>query len=140
MVVDIDFDFNELLISGKSRIPKSGKLFITKLGDLVQIMRLRNGLKTFARGQAENKYLDTFLFDATHARRLSVSAIKIQQDQLLQPNLNMEQIAAVEGAINCLDLFLIQGPPGTGKTTVIAEICYQNAIRNKKTLDRKSVV
>ena len=134
LVVNLDFDYDELLVSGKSRIPQSGRLFLTKLGDLVQIMRLRNGLKTFARGQAENQFLDTFMFDATQARGLSAPAAKLQQDQLLQANLNNEQIAAVEGAINCSDLFLVQGPPGTGKTTVIAEICYQNAIRNKKTL------
>lgn len=134
VVVHLDLDYNELLVSGKSRIPQSGKLFLTKLGDLVQIMRLRNGLKTFARGQAENPFLDTFMFDANQARGLSVPTEKLRQDQLLQANLNNEQIAAVEGAINSSDLFLIQGPPGTGKTTVIAEICYQNAIRNKKTL------
>ena len=134
VTVNLDFDYNELLVSGKSSIPQSGKLFLTKLGDLVQIMRLRNGLKAFARGQAENKFLDTFMFDATYARGLSQPANKIQQEQLLQANLNSEQIAAVEGVINSTDLFLIQGPPGTGKTTVIAEICYQNAIRNQKTL------
>ncbi|BDI15974.1 hypothetical protein ANSO36C_17760 [Nostoc cf. commune SO-36] len=32
------------------------------------------------------------------------------------------------------DLVLIQGPPGTGKTTVIAEICYQVALRGGRTL------
>ena len=62
---------------------------------------------------------------------LSQPANKIQQEQLLQTNLNSEQIAAVEGVINSTDLFLIQGVR-TGKTTVIAEICYQNAIRNQK--------
>ncbi len=29
---------------------------------------------------------------------------------------------------------MIQGPPGTGKTTVIAEICYQIALRGGRTL------
>lgn len=48
--------------------------------------------------------------------------------------MNPEQISAVEGALNAEDLYLIQGPPGTGKTTVIAEICYQNAVRGLKTL------
>lgn len=134
VTVNLDFDYNELLVSGKSSIPQSGKLFLTKLGDLVQIMRLRNGLKAFARGQSENKFLDTFMFDATYARGLSMPTKKVQQEQLLQANLNSEQISAVEGVINSTDLFLIQGPPGTGKTTVIAEICYQNAVRNKKTL------
>ncbi len=38
-------------------------------------------------------------------------------------DLNPEQIAALELAINTPDIALIQGPPGTGKTTVIKAIC-----------------
>lgn len=134
LVVDFDFDFWEVWTSGNAVIPPSGELFVTKLGDLVQIRRLRNGLKTFARGQAVNPYLDVFMFDSTKARDLGNKSTKLSEEDLLQKNLNREQIIAVEGVINSKDLFLIQGPPGTGKTTVIAEICYQNAIRNKKTL------
>ena len=37
-------------------------------------------------------------------------------------DLNPEQIAALEMAINTPDIALIQGPPGTGKTTVIKAI------------------
>src|SRR5699024_5287766 len=36
--------------------------------------------------------------------------------------------------MNAHDLYVIQGPPGTGKTTVISEICYQNAKAGLKTL------
>ena len=32
------------------------------------------------------------------------------------------------------DLYVIQGPPGTGKTTVISEICQQNAKAGLRTL------
>lgn len=134
LLVDLDFDFREILRSGKGQIPNSAKLFISKIGDIVQIRRLRNGLKTLARGQAENPNLEVFLFDAMKAKGFKAPAIKLSKEQLLQSSLNKEQILAVEGALNSQDLFLIQGPPGTGKTTVIAEICYQNAIRNKKTL------
>ena len=38
-------------------------------------------------------------------------------------DLNPEQIAALNIAINTPDIALIQGPPGTGKTTVIKAIC-----------------
>lgn len=53
----------------------------------------------------------------------------------LDRTLNDKQREAVRMAIATnTGVSLIQGPPGTGKTTVIAEICYQNAIRGKKTL------
>ena len=47
---------------------------------------------------------------------------------------NPDQVAAVETVLSAPDMILIQGPPGTGKTTVIAEICYQIALRGGRTL------
>ena len=132
--VNMDFDFMEMLDDGRVEIPQKAKLFISKWGDLVQIGRLRYGLQTFARGQAANPYLDVFLFDSSKARLPAINGETLYTENLLQPSLNPEQKRAVEGVINSDDLYLIQGPPGTGKTTVIAEICYQNAIRGKKTL------
>ncbi len=112
---------------------KTGLLHITKHGDLVQIKRLRRGLQRFARGQAVNPYLDLFMFNAKKAR-IAKKPVYLSEDRLLLKRLNVEQKAAVEGALAAEDLFLIQGPPGTGKTTAIAEICYQNALEGKKTL------
>lgn len=132
--IDLDFDFREMLDAGTAKIPHRAKLFVSKWGDLVQISRLRYGLQTFARGQAANPYLDVFLFDASKARLPAPNAEELHTGNLLQPSLNPEQKRAVEGVINADDMYLIQGPPGTGKTTVIAEICYQNAIRGQKTL------
>ncbi len=134
LLVDLDFDFREMWISEKAEIPHKAKLFISKWGDIVQINRLRYGLGVFARGQAANPYLDVFLFDSSKARYPRDPGETLHTGDLLQPNLNPEQKKAVEGVINSDDLYLIQGPPGTGKTTVIAEICYQNAIRGQKTL------
>lgn len=134
LVVDLDFEFNDLLLDDKTNIPNSSRLFISKYGDLVQLKRLRNGLKSFSRGQAMNPYLDVFMFDSSKARLVNMEKERLTGDDLLQNRLNNEQIEAVEGVLNSHDMFLIQGPPGTGKTTVIAEICYQNAIRGKKTL------
>lgn len=133
MTVELSADFFELYQSGKVTIPQSALLFITKLGDLVQIARLRNGLNALSRGQTANRNLENFLFDSSKARNKH-EIVTLIKENLLQPYLNPLQIKAIEGAIQAQDLYLIQGPPGTGKTTVIAEICYQLALRNQKTL------
>lgn len=134
LTVALDYDFYEALLENRSSLPKEGKLFISKFGELVQILRMRNGLISFSRGQALNPRLDSFIFDASKVKPFIGVPEIINREDLLQTNLNDAQKKAVEGALNSTDLYLIQGPPGTGKTTVISEICYQNAIRNKKTL------
>lgn len=134
LTVALDYDFYEALLEKRSSLPKEGKLFISKFGELVQILRMRNGLISFSRGQALNPRLDSFIFDASKVKPFIGVPEIINREDLLQTNLNDAQKKAVEGALNSTDLYLIQGPPGTGKTTVISEICYQNAIRNKKTL------
>lgn len=48
---------------------------------------------------------------------------KLRRNFSKAKDLNQEQIAALELAINTPDIALIQGPPGTGKTTVIKAIC-----------------
>ncbi len=131
----LDEDIAERLERGRLKLPKSAVLRYKAGGDLAQIKRLKFGLESLERGRCENQRLGDFLFDANRARPQDHGKIdKVSRDQLLQPSLNDSQLAAVEGAINAPDLYLIQGPPGTGKTTVIAEICYQNAIRKRRTL------
>ncbi len=113
--------------------PRNGVLHITKHGDLVQIKRMRSGLKRFSNGRALNPYLDLFMFNSAKAR-VPNKFIDLSDEKLLMKNMNEEQRKAVCGALSSEDMFLIQGPPGTGKTTAIAEICYQNALMGKKTL------
>lgn len=96
--------------------------------------RMKSGLDKLCSGCAVNKKLPEFIFDPGKANRTVGEGIILSDYELLAKNMNPEQIRAVEGALNAEDLYLIQGPPGTGKTTVIAEICYQNAIRGLKTL------
>lgn len=95
---------------------------------------MKTGLDKLCRGEAVNKRLTEFLFDPSRANMERGDNISLQPEDLLMKNMNIEQLSAVEGALNAEDLYLIQGPPGTGKTTVIAEICYQNAVRGLKTL------
>ncbi|MGN0620848.1 MAG: AAA domain-containing protein [Porcipelethomonas sp.] len=96
--------------------------------------RMKSGLDMLCSGEAVNKRLPEFIFSPENANRAPGDNVVLSADDLLSKNMNPEQIAAVEGVMNAEDLYLIQGPPGTGKTTVIAEICYQNAVRGLKTL------
>lgn len=96
--------------------------------------RMKSGLDKLCRGESINRCLSDFLFDPSKANRNVGDNITLTEDDLLTKTMNPEQISAVEGVLNAEDLYLIQGPPGTGKTTVIAEICYQNAVRGLKTL------
>ncbi len=96
--------------------------------------RMKMGLDKLCKGEAVNKRLPEFLFEPIKANRTVGENIVLDNEKLLSKNMNLEQITAVESALNAEDLYLIQGPPGTGKTTVIAEICYQNAIRGLRTL------
>jgi superfamily I DNA and/or RNA helicase len=131
--IELDVDYQEKSQQGKLDIPQHGILYFSKLGDLAQAKRLREGLKRLQYGKAVNPHLEEFLFDACSAQ-LPQAQFKLEPEKFLLKSLNESQKRAVEGSLVADDLYLIQGPPGTGKTTVIAEICYQNAIKGKKTL------
>ena len=49
--------------------------------------------------------------------------------QKLKKFLNDKQLEAVAKAVSAPDIAIIQGPPGTGKTTVIAEIIWQQILK-----------
>lgn len=98
--------------------------------ELSQVRRLRKGFKDLQHGLAANPNLEKVLFE----ERPVVKITNQKQSLQFHSRLNDYQREAVEGAMNAHDLYVIQGPPGTGKTTVIAEICYQNAKAGLKTL------
>ncbi|MBX0315256.1 DEAD/DEAH box helicase [Planococcus glaciei] len=97
---------------------------------LSQIRRLRQGFTNLEKGHAVNPNLDRLLFE----EKPPVKSVNPIGKLPFHNRLNEFQQRAVTGAVAAEDLYVIQGPPGTGKTTVIAEICLQNARKGLKTL------
>ncbi len=131
-VIDVELDRNlqEQAREGKWKVPVGGKLAFDNVAEMAQINRLKEGFKRLENGWAVNPNLEKLLFEDRPLIRKS----KVPSGLEFKQNLNDFQRQAVEGAIGAQDLYVIQGPPGTGKTTVITEICYQNAKMGLKTL------
>lgn len=131
-VIDVELDRNlqEQAREGKWKVPVGGKLAFDNVAEMAQINRLKEGFKRLENGWAVNPNLEKLLFEDRPLIRKS----KIPTGLEFKQNLNDFQRQAVEGAMGAQDLYVIQGPPGTGKTTVITEICYQNAKMGLKTL------
>ncbi|PFB69332.1 AAA domain-containing protein [Bacillus cereus] len=132
--IELDEDYVEYARQNKWSPVSSGQVHISNYGELAQARRLRNGFRDLQNGLAQNPNLENLLFDEDPVRNTTGNVHHFEFNEAIQENLNKYQIEAVKGALAAEDIYLIQGPPGTGKTTVIAEICYQNAERGLKTL------
>ncbi|MHC0039424.1 DEAD/DEAH box helicase [Pseudoneobacillus sp. C159] len=97
---------------------------------LSQVKRLRQGFKQLENGLAANPELERLLFE----NKPPVKSVETRATLQFHNRLNEYQREAVIGAMSAEDLYVIQGPPGTGKTTVISEICLQNAKAGLRTL------
>ncbi|MHC5722865.1 MAG: translation initiation factor IF-2 N-terminal domain-containing protein [Nostoc sp.] len=129
----LERDLAEHMAAERYQLPATGFLCFEAVGDIQQIQRKKKALDDLNNGYTQNPYLGNFLFDASQARQIKTT-IELQPQDLLLSSANPGQKAAVEKVLAAKDLVLIQGPPGTGKTTVIAEICYQIALRGGRTL------
>ncbi|WP_077247738.1 DEAD/DEAH box helicase [Bacillus sp. FJAT-27225] len=106
------------------------EVIFSNFATLSQVKRLRQGFKQLENGLAANPELERLLFE----NKPPVKAVKKKVELQFHNRLNEFQKAAVTGAMSVEDLYVIQGPPGTGKTTVISEICLQNAKAGLRTL------
>ncbi|MBM4763121.1 AAA domain-containing protein [Bacillus sp. B15-48] len=106
------------------------EVIFSNFATLSQVKRLRQGFKQLENGLAANPELERLLFE----NKPPVKEIKTLAKLQFHNRLNEFQRAAVTGAMSAEDLYVIQGPPGTGKTTVISEICLQNAKAGLRTL------
>ncbi len=108
----------------------SKEIVFSNFATLSQIRRLRKGFEDLQNGLAANPNLDKILFE----NKPTVHIHHNKEELVFHNRLNEYQREAVIGAVSSEDLYVIQGPPGTGKTTVISEICQQNAKAGLKTL------
>lgn len=106
------------------------EVVFSNFATLSQVRRLRQGFKQLENGLAANPELERLLFE----NKPPVKAVKKRATLQFHNRLNEFQQEAVIGAMSAEDLYVIQGPPGTGKTTVISEICLQNAKAGLRTL------
>ncbi|MEK5145771.1 AAA domain-containing protein [Psychrobacillus sp. FSL K6-4615] len=110
--------------------PKSKEAVFSNFASLSQIRRLRKGFEDLQNGLAANPNLEKILFEDRPTIRVNAKRKELE----FHNQLNEFQQEAVIGAMSAEDLYVIQGPPGTGKTTVISEICQQNAKAGLRTL------
>ena len=109
---------------------KQKQVTFSNFAALSQVKRLRQGFKHLENGLAANPELERLLFE----NKPPVKVPKKNTSIKFHNRLNEFQQEAVRGAMSAEDLYVIQGPPGTGKTTVISEICLQNARAGLRTL------
>ncbi|WGV28413.1 AAA domain-containing protein [Halotia branconii] len=131
--IKLERELAEYIAAKNYQLPATGFLYFEAVGDIQQIKRKKKALDDLNHGYTQNPYLGNFLFEASQARPIK-KTVQLQPQDLLLSSANPGQKAAVEKVLAAEDLVLIQGPPGTGKTTVIAEICYQVALRGGRTL------
>jgi len=127
--IDIKPKFQELARKNQWN-PKLKEVVFSNFASLSQIRRLRKGFEDLQNGLAANPNLEKILFEDRPTIRVNTKRKELE----FQNQLNEFQQEAVMGAMSAEDLYVIQGPPGTGKTTVISEICQQNAKAGLRTL------
>lgn len=117
-----------------ARIYQDGFITTSLLGDFLLNARLKRAVSDLSMGHATSGNLGNWIFDITKARVATYQYGELQWSPWGKEHLNESQKEVVREMLAAPDVYLCQGPPGTGKTTVISEIVYQLAIRNKRVL------
>ena len=142
--IEVCPSFIEKLENAEISIQHNDYIQFPLLGEAINIARQKEAMERILKPGTKNKYgkiipsaanpnLSNFLFDPRYASE-TVSDIEAVKEHIkkrqIESNMNERQREAVAKAIEAKDIAFIQGPPGTGKTTVIAEIIWQEVLRN----------
>lgn len=117
-----------------SKIYQDGFIATSRLGDFLLNARLKRAVNDLSKGHSTSGNLGNWIFDIQKARVATSQYSELKWSPWGEKYLNDSQKEVVKEMLAAPDVYLCQGPPGTGKTTVISEIVYQLAIRNKRVL------
>lgn len=117
-----------------SKIYQDGFIATSRLGDFLLNARLKRAVNDLSKGHSTSGNLGNWIFDIQKARVAASQYRDLKWSPWGEQYLNDAQKEVVKEMLSAPDVYLCQGPPGTGKTTVISEIVYQLAIRNKRVL------
>ena len=131
---------------------KVGKLYYSILGSEIQIDRRKIARERIEQGRSAMSNLGMILGSRlekssrglgltfqNRQKNFPMSALVREKIFSAEPTLN--QVQAIDIAINTPDIAIIQGPPGTGKTTVIAAILERlNELSDKNILQAGQVL
>ena len=127
---------------------KKHKLYLSILGDKVQISRKLKAKEIILEGKSANPYLGLIIEDSDKIKNYQISPPpKIEplsefvKNKIFSNPPTENQIKAIDIALNTPDIAVIQGPPGTGKTTVITAIIERiNELKDKENLKGQVLV
>lgn len=142
--IEVFQSFIDKLVNAEISMRNNDYIQFPLIGAAVNIARQKEAMDRILKPGTMNRYgkiipsatnpnLSNFLFDPRYASEI-VSDIEMVKEHIkesqIESNMNERQREAVAKAIEAQDIAFIQGPPGTGKTTVIAEIIWQEVLRN----------
>jgi superfamily I DNA and/or RNA helicase len=144
--IEVDEEFLNKLEDKDVTIKAGDYIQFPLIGESMNVLRQKEAMDRILTPGVKNRYykvippainpnLSNFLFDPRYAKETesNIEAVKVQiRERQIESNMNDRQCEAVAKAIEAQDIAFIQGPPGTGKTTVIAEIIWQEVLRNPK--------
>ncbi len=144
--IEVDEEFQNKLDLKDISIKAGDYIQFPLIGESMNVSRQKEAMDRILTPGIKNRYykvippainpnLSNFLFDPRYAKETDsdIEAVKVLiRERQIESNMNDRQCEAVAKAIEAQDIALIQGPPGTGKTTVIAEIIWQEILRNPK--------
>ena len=144
--IEVCKEFADKLDSKEISIEVGDYIQFPLIGEAINIARQKDAIDRILKPGSKNRFgktipyatnpnLSNFLFDPRYASETvsDIESVKnIVNERKIEANMNDRQCEAVAKAIEATDIAFIQGPPGTGKTTVIAEIIWQEVLRNPK--------